>query len=155
MFEIRRRSLRELARQRPTHLFATIIAAMGYAKSLGREPGEFVRFFMARQTDWEKLRGDLEGVFRAFVINFQEHTEMIDDEFEVVVRSDGVSLGATPIEELFRDDVAKWGLTPEEVREGWKESAPFISRYTGFDIRYDTSDGKYWIHINKLAEEPQ
>ncbi len=47
---------------------------MGYAKSLGRDPGEFVRFFMERQTDWEKLRGDLEGVFRAFVVNFQEHT---------------------------------------------------------------------------------
>ncbi|MBO2520947.1 MAG: hypothetical protein LOD85_02120 [Clostridia bacterium] len=155
MFEIRRRSLRELARHKPTHLFSTIIAAMGYAKSLGRDPGEFVRFFMERQTDWEKLRGDLEGVFRAFVVNFQEHTDMLDDEFDVVVGPEGVSLGAAPIEELFKDELEKWGLTPEEVRRGWDESAPYISRFTGLRVSYDHANGKYWIHIAGPVEEPE
>lgn len=153
MFEIRRRSLRELARQQPTYLFPTIIACMGYAKSIGRDPGEFVRFFMERQRDWELLRGDIEGVFRAFVINFQQHTQMLDDEFRVVADERGVSLATAPIEELFKDEVERWGLTQEEVREGWKESAPYISGFTGFHIRYDHFDGKHWIHITRPAEE--
>lgn len=114
-----------------------------------------MRFFMERQTDWEKLRGDLEGVFRAFVINFQEHTEMLDDEFDVIAGPDGVSLGTAPIEELFRDEVARWGLTPEEVREGWKESAPYISRFTGFHITYGHSGGKHWIRIARPADGAQ
>lgn len=153
MFEIQRRSLRELALQRPTYLFETIIAAMGYAKSIGRDPGEFVRFFMERQGEWTQLRGDIEGVFRAFVNNFQQHTPMLDDEFRVFADERGVSLVTAPIEELFKDEVERWGLTQEEVREGWKESASYISAYTGFHITYDHFDGKHWIHITKPAEE--
>lgn len=153
MFEIRRRSLRELARQRPTYLFETIIASMGYAKSLGRDPGEFVRFFMEKQTAWQRLRGDIEGVFQAFVANFQQHTQMLDDEFTVIADERGVSIATAPIEELFKEEVERWGLTPEEVREGWKESASYISAYTGFHIHYDHFDGKHWIHITKPMED--
>lgn len=149
MFEIRRRSLRELAQQKPTYLFSTIIAAMGYAKSVGKEPGDFVRFFMERQRGWERLRGDIEGVFQTFVANFQQHTPMVDDEFKVIVHEHGVSLVTPPIDELFAEEVALWGLTPEEVRRGWSASAPVISRYTGFHIVYDVFDGKHWIHILK------
>ena len=145
--------MRELARQRPTYLFSTIIAAMGYAKSVGRDPGDFVRFFMERQRGWERLRGDIEGVFQTFVANFQQHTEMVDDEFRVFVTERGVSLVTAPIEELFARDVELWGLTPEEVRRGWSESAAWISKYTGFHIRYDVFDGKHWIHIMQPAEE--
>ncbi len=148
MFEIRRRSLRQLARQEPTHLFSTIIAAMGYAKSLGRDPAEFVRFFMERQTNWSTVRGDIEAVFQNFVANFQRHTPMTDDEFRVVITPSGVSLATAPIEELFKEEVERWGLTPEEVREGWKASAEYISAYTGIEIRYDHSDGKHWIHMS-------
>lgn len=147
MFEIRKRSLRELARQEPTYLFSTIIAAMGYAKSLGRDPGDFVRFFMERQTDWKTIRGDIEAVFQNFVANFQRHTPMIDDEFHVIVTERGVSLATAPIEELFKEEVERWGLTPQEVREGWKASAEYISEYTGLRIRYDHFDGKHWIHM--------
>ncbi len=57
---------------------------------------------------------------------------MLDDEFDVVVGPEGVSLGAAPIEELFKDELERWGLTPEEVRRGWKESAPYISRLPAF-----------------------
>lgn len=146
-FEIRRRSFGELARQRPTHLFPTIIAAMGYAKSIGRDPGEFVRFFMEKQREWTQVRGDIEAVFQAFATNFQEHTEMLDDEFLIIPSRRGVSLATPPIEELFKDEVARWGLEPEEVRVGWSESAKYISAYTGFHIRYDLFDGKHWIHI--------
>src|SRR5690606_7154103 len=153
MFEIRKRSLRELATQRPTYLFETIIAAMGYAKSIGRDPGEFVRFFMERQTEWTKLKGDIERVFQAFVLNFQQHTPMLDDEFRVFADERGVSLAAAPIEELFKEEVERWGLTQEEVREGWKESASYISQYTGFHIKYDHFDGKYGIHITKPVED--
>lgn len=148
MFEIRRRSLRELARQEPTHLFSTIIAAMGYAKSIGRDPGEFVHFFMERQTAWKAIHGDIEAVFQNFVANFQRHTPMIDDEFSVIVTDRGVSLATAPIEELFKEEVERWGLTPQEVREGWKVSAEYISAYTGLRIHYDHFDGKHWIHMS-------
>jgi len=151
VFEIRRRSLRELAQQKPTYLFNTIIAAMGYAKSLGRDPGDFVRYFMERQQEWKALHGDIEGVFQAFVNNFQQHTEMVDDEFKVIVTDRGVSLVAAPIEELFQSELARWGLTPDEVREGWRASAGYISNYTGFSITYDLFDGKQWIHIMRAS----
>jgi len=147
VFEIPRRSLRQLASHKPTHLFSTIIAAMGYAKSVGKDPGDFVRFFMERQTGWERLRGDIEGVFRNFVNNFQQHTDMLDDEFKVILTERGVVLVTEPIESLFEKDAAMWGLTPEELREGWKESARYISQFTGLDIRYDHFDGKHFIHI--------
>ncbi len=149
MFEITRRSFRELAQQKPTFLFNTIIAAMGYAKSIGRSPGEFVGFFMERQNEWEQLRGDIEGVFRAFVTNFQQHTPMVDDEFKVIVADGGVSLVTPPIEELFADDVKRWGLTDQEVRDGWSVSAEYIGQFTGFHIEYDLFDGKHWIHIRR------
>lgn len=152
MFEIHRRSLRELARQKPTLLFNTIIAAMGYAKSLGRPPGEFVEFFMERQTAWQQVKGDIEAVFQQFVNNFQQHTVMLDDEFKVFRTERGVILVTEPIEELFAEDAAMWGVSKEELREGWKVSAKFISRYTGLDVRYDLFDGKHWIHISHPAE---
>lgn len=149
MFAIKKRSFRELARQSPTHLFPTILAAMGYAKSIGREPGEFVRFFMEKQVEWRRLQGDIEGVFQAFVDNFQRHTEMIDDEFKVFLTERGVILVTPPIEELFAADVTRWGLTPDEVRRGWAESAGIIGEFTGFLIRYDFFDGRNWIHIQR------
>ena len=108
---------------------------------------------MEKQTEWQRLRGDIEGVFQAFVANFQLHTPMLDDEFRVIADERGVSLATAPIEELFKDEVERWGLTPEEVREGWKESAPYISAYTGFHIHYDHFDGKHWIHITKPMED--
>src|SRR5690606_20126378 len=144
-----KRSFRELARQSPSHLFPTIIAAMGYAKSTGRNPGDFVGFFMERQKEWRRLEGDIEAAVRAFVDNFQRHTEMIDDEFKVFVTERGVILVTPPIEELFAQDVARWGLTPEEVRNGWAVSAGYIGKYTGFAVRYDLFDGKNWIHIQR------
>lgn len=147
MFEIKRRSIRELAQQKPTFLFNTIIAAMGYAKRVGRHPGDFVRYFMENQREWEALHGNIEAVFQAFVTNFQQHTEMVDDEFKVIVTQRGVSLVTPPIEELFSDDVERWGLTDQEVREGWSESAAYIGRYTGLRVTYDLFDGKHWIHI--------
>lgn len=150
-FQIRRRSLRELAQQKPTYLFNTIIAAMGFAKSIGRQPGEFVRFFMERQEDWRQLYGNVEGVFQAFVTNFQQHTECLDDEFKVIVTERGVSLVAPPIDELFRQEVDRWGLTPEEVREGWGVSARYISEFTGLRVVYDHFDEKFWIHISRPA----
>jgi len=122
---------------------------MGFAKSRGCDPGDFIRFYMSKQTEWQQLRGDLEGVFQAFVRNFQEHTEMLDDEFKVFADARGVSLVTAPIEELFQKEIERWGLTPEEVREGWKASSRFISEFTGFQVRFDNFDGKLWIHIVK------
>lgn len=149
MFEIQRRSLKQLAQQKPTFLFNTIIAAMGYAKSLGREPGDFVRYYMERQTGWKRLHGDIDAVFQNFVNNFQQHTPMLDDEFKVIATERGVILVTEPIEALFRDDAALWGVTPEELREGWAVSAAYISRFTGLEVRYDHFDGKHVIHITR------
>lgn len=148
-YQIRKRSLGELARQRPTYLFSTIIAAMGYAKSRGFPPGDFVDFYMSFQVEWEQLRGNIEGVFQAFVQNFQMHTEMLDDEFKVIADDRGVSLVAAPIEDLFQRDVERYGLTPEEVRDGWARSARIISEFTGLQVRYDYFDERLWIHIVK------
>jgi len=153
LFEIQRRSIRQLAQQKPTYLFNTIIAAMGYAKSIGRSPGDFVRFFMERQTGWERLHGNIEAVFQNFVNNFQQHTEMLDDEFKVFVTERGVVLVTEPIEKLFREDAEKWGLTPEELREGWGVSAEYISRFTGLEVRYDHFDEKHFIHIARARTE--
>jgi len=79
---------------------------------------------------------------------------MLDDEFKVIVTERGVILVTLPIEDLFREDAALWGLTPEELCEGWAVSAEFISRYTGFDIRYDHFDGRHFIHIARPLETP-